>query len=79
LRLTDMTGIEMCERLRRDPKTALVPVILVTSQVLSADERERFGVGRPVLAKSALTREALRTAIRDALGQPRTDLPEVRA
>lgn len=79
LRLTDMTGIEMCERLRRDPKTALVPVILVTSQILSADERQRFGVGRPVLSKSALTRDALRTAIHDTLGQPRTNLPEVRA
>jgi CheY-like chemotaxis protein len=79
LRLTDMTGIEMCERLRRDPKTAQVPVILVTSQMLSPDERERFGVGRPVLSKSALTRDALRTAIHDTLGQPRTNLPEVRA
>jgi CheY-like chemotaxis protein len=79
LRLTDMTGIEMCERLRGDPKTAEVPVILVTSQILSAEERQRFGVGRPVLSKSALTRDALRTAIHDTLGQPRTNLPEVRA
>jgi hypothetical protein len=51
----------------------------VTSQILSPDERERFGVGRPVLAKSALTRDALRAAIHDTLGQPRTTLPEVRA
>jgi signal transduction histidine kinase/CheY-like chemotaxis protein len=79
LRLTDMTGIEMCERLRRDPRTAQVPVILVTSQMLSPDERERFGVGRPVLSKSALTRDALRRAIHDTLGQPRTTVPEVRA
>ena len=74
-----MTGIEMCERLRGDAKAAEVPVILVTSQILSAEERQRFGIGRPVLSKSALTRDALRTAIHDTLGQPRTNLPEVRA
>ena len=79
LRLTDMTGIEMCERLRRDPKTAHVPVILVTSQMLSPGEREQLGVGRPVLSKSALTRDALRTAIDDTLGQPRANQREARA
>jgi CheY-like chemotaxis protein len=78
-RLTDMTGIEMAERLRRDPRTANVPTILVTSQTLSADERMRFGTDRPILSKSALTREALRAAIHDVLVEPRPTTPEVRA
>jgi signal transduction histidine kinase/response regulator RpfG family c-di-GMP phosphodiesterase len=67
LRLTDMTGIELRERLRQQPKTAHVPTILVTSQALSADERERWGMIDPVLSKATLTRETLRAAIRQAL------------
>ena len=35
LRLTDMTGIDVFDRLRQDPTTARVPVIVVTSQRLS--------------------------------------------
>jgi CheY-like chemotaxis protein len=79
LRLTDMTGIELCERLRRDPKTAHVPAILVTSQILSPEERDRLGRDRAVLSKSALTRDALRAAIHQALQTPRSSTPEVRA
>ena len=67
LRLTDMTGIEMRERLRKQPKTANVPTILVTSQTLSAEERERWGITDPVLSKATLTRETLRAAIRQAV------------
>jgi CheY-like chemotaxis protein len=67
LRLTDMTGIEMRERLRKQPKTANVPTILVTSQPLSNDERERWGISDPVLSKATLTRESLRAAIRQAV------------
>jgi CheY-like chemotaxis protein len=67
LRLTDMTGIEMRERLRKQPKTANVPTILVTSQTLSADERERWGIVEPVLSKATLTRDTLRAAIRQAV------------
>jgi CheY-like chemotaxis protein len=67
LRLTDMTGIELRERLRKQPKTAHTPTILVTSKTLSADERERWGVVEPVLSKATLTREILRAAIRRAV------------
>jgi CheY-like chemotaxis protein len=67
LRLTDMTGIEMRERLRKQPKTANVPTILVTSQPLTADERERWGIVDPVLSKATLTRDTLRAAIRQAV------------
>src|SRR5262249_37051317 len=64
LRLTDMSGIELREHLRKQPKTARVPAILVTSQTLSADEQERWGRSEPVLSKATLTRETLRAAIR---------------
>jgi CheY-like chemotaxis protein len=67
LRLTDMTGIELRERLKEQPKTANVPTILVTSRTLSPDERDRWGVTDPVLSKATLTRETLRAAIRQAV------------
>jgi signal transduction histidine kinase/DNA-binding response OmpR family regulator len=67
LRLTDMSGIEVCERLREDARTADVPVILVTSQQLSAEDRHRLHPPRPVLSKSALTRDTLRAAIHEAV------------
>jgi signal transduction histidine kinase/CheY-like chemotaxis protein len=67
LRLTDMSGIELREQLRKQPKTSHVPAILVTSQTLSADEQERWGIVDPVLSKATLTREILRAAIRRAV------------
>lgn len=66
LRLTDMTGVDVCERLRDDPHTAHKPVLLVTSQQLSDEEASRLGAA-PVLSKSQLTRDALRSAIRNAV------------
>jgi signal transduction histidine kinase/DNA-binding response OmpR family regulator len=66
-RLSDMSGLDVCEQLRDDPRTARVPVILVTSQQLSMEERRRFGVDRAVLSKSLLTRDVLRGAIEQAV------------
>jgi CheY-like chemotaxis protein len=57
----------MRERLRKQPRTANVPTILVTSQTLWAEERERWGITDPVLSKATLTRETLRAAIREAV------------
>jgi CheY-like chemotaxis protein len=65
-RLTDMTGIELYDRLQHDARTAKLPVILVTAQRLSIDELNRFGTAQ-VLSKSGLTREALRAAIDNAV------------
>ena len=65
VRLTDMSGIDALERLRQDPSTAAVPVVMVTSQTLTADDRRRLGETR-VLSKGALTRDGLKKAIRDA-------------
>src|SRR4030095_5753680 len=67
LRLTDMNGVDVCERLRDDPTTARTPILLVTSQRLSNEEERRLGSRPPVLSKAQLTREALRSAIREAV------------
>jgi CheY-like chemotaxis protein len=69
LRLTDMSGIDACERLRQLPDTADVPVILVTSQRVTEDDRRRYGAAGAILAKSALTRDGLRSAIHQVVKQ----------
>ena len=67
LRLTDMTGFDVFARLRQDPATAAVPVVVVTSQRLSVEDKERLASAQAVLSKSALTRNLLRSTIASAV------------
>ena len=67
MRLTDMTGLDVCDRLSKDTATAHVPILVVTSQRLTAEERLRLGSGRPIISKAKLTRDSLRVAIRQAV------------
>lgn len=68
-RLTDITGLEVWDRLLKDAKTSAIPVIFVTSQSLPAEELARFDRAPIVLSKATLTRDALQTAIRQAITQ----------
>ncbi len=43
--LPDMDGFEICERLKKDPKTANIPVIFLTAKVEIEDKVRGFGVG----------------------------------
>jgi CheY-like chemotaxis protein len=78
LRLTDMSGVQVCERLRQDPRTANVPIILVTSQQISSEDRRRLHDVFAVLPKSTLTRDNLRSTIHDALSSTRPENSEAR-
>ena len=69
LRLTDMAGFDVFDRLRGDPTTSRVPVVVITSQRLTDDDLKRLSAADSVLSKAALTRESLRTAIAHALDQ----------
>ncbi len=64
--LPDAHGLMVRERLRDDASTAEIPVIVLTGQRLSPDDHTRIGEGTPVVLKASLTRESLRTAIRQA-------------
>jgi len=55
--------------------SADVPVVLITSQLLTDEERRRFGTDRTVLSKSGLTRETLRTTIRRVLEEQPAETP----
>jgi CheY-like chemotaxis protein len=39
--LPDISGLEVCERLKQDPETALIPVIQITGAWLSEEDRQR--------------------------------------
>jgi CheY-like chemotaxis protein len=67
LRLKDMTGVDLCEKLREDEATARLPLVMITSGTLTPEQRQRFGADRPVLSKSSLTRAALHGAIETVL------------
>jgi signal transduction histidine kinase len=71
LRMPDMLGTEVLARLKRNPGTARIPVIISTSQIVADDERERLAahaaafVGKGTLAGAngeAEIRRALRSA-----------------
>ena len=59
LHLGDMDGVDVHAALRQDAPTARVPVIVVTSRAVTAEERRRLGRGTPILSKADLTRERL--------------------
>ena len=66
LNLGDMTGVDVCEALRRDATTSAVPIVVVTSKNITSAERECFA-DIPILSKSVLTRDVLRDVMRRAV------------
>jgi signal transduction histidine kinase/CheY-like chemotaxis protein len=65
--LADGDGRDVLRRLRAEPATRELPVIVVTSQILDADERERLlRDADAVLSKAELSRAALCDAVRAA-------------
>jgi CheY-like chemotaxis protein len=60
------------DRLRADPATSDVPVIICTSSVLAAHQRSRLSHARTILSKATLTRDVMQRALADVWP---TDLP----
>jgi signal transduction histidine kinase len=65
--MPDLTGFEVLERLKADPATRDIPVVVYTALVLGANDRERLGAAAAILRKSTSSRVADRAAIEDAL------------
>ena len=63
--LPDMSGFDVYRALRADPATAALPVVILSSQRV-LPEAVALDAGIQVLAKSQLTRDSLRTALRQA-------------
>jgi signal transduction histidine kinase/CheY-like chemotaxis protein len=65
LRLPDIDGFDVMDRLRADPVTADIPVVVCTSSVLPGHQRRRLSHARAVLSKATLTREVMQRALSD--------------
>ncbi len=75
LQMPRMNGFEFLHELRQKPAWRDIPVIVVTSKDLTADERrELMGAAQAVLQKGALDREQLLRQVSErvaALAKPR--------
>jgi signal transduction histidine kinase/CheY-like chemotaxis protein len=72
LRLPDVDGFDVMDRLGADPTTAGIPVIVCTSSVLTAQQRGRLAHARAILSKATVTREIMQRSLTDIW---LTDLP----
>jgi CheY-like chemotaxis protein len=72
LRMPEMSGFEALERLKSDPTTRDIPVVIITSKAVEHEERRLLdGKVVTILSKAAASREALIGSIRQALSHAR--------
>jgi CheY-like chemotaxis protein len=68
LNMPGLGGIETLTRLKGDSRTSAIPVVIITSQTPTAQEREELMSGaRAILSKEGLSPEALLEAMNDTL------------
>lgn len=70
LRLPDLDGFTVLDRLRAKPATADVPVIVCTSSTITPAERARLPDARVILSKASLTRDLMQRSLREAWMEP---------
>jgi CheY-like chemotaxis protein len=59
LRLPDVHGSEVMKRLREDPATRKIPVIVCTSSVIGGSDRALLAGAAAILSKATLTRDIM--------------------
>jgi signal transduction histidine kinase/CheY-like chemotaxis protein len=69
LLMPDMTGFEVLRRLKSDPATREIPVVIHSSKTLSVEERGRLASAAVILDKEDVPREAALARLRDVLAQ----------
>jgi signal transduction histidine kinase/CheY-like chemotaxis protein len=68
--MPDISGFEVLERLKADPATCAIPVVVVTSKDLNGEERGRLARHEvEVLSKAAVARRDATPSVRDALAR----------
>ena len=65
--MPEMSGFDVLERLKADPATDSISVIVSTSLELSESERRRLGLASAILSKNNLDRERTLKIISEAL------------
>jgi CheY-like chemotaxis protein len=68
LLMPEISGFEVVGALKNDPATARIPIIIVTSKLLTAEDRHRLnGDVKAILEKAEFRYEKLSTEVRRAL------------
>jgi CheY-like chemotaxis protein len=68
--MPEMSGFEVLERLKSDPFTRDIPVIIITSKLLKdRDRRSIDGKAIAILSKETASREAAIASVREATAQ----------
>jgi CheY-like chemotaxis protein len=71
LKMPEMTGFELLDRISKEASLDGVPAIVLTSAILTQGERERLRRAVRIMSKSDLSASALTAAITDVLsGSP---------
>jgi signal transduction histidine kinase len=65
--MPEMSGIEVCRRLKADPQRRLIPIILVTARNRDEDMVEGLNAGADDYITKPVTREVLSARLRSAL------------
>ena len=65
--MPEMSGIEVCRRLKTDPQLRLIPIILVTARTRDEDMVEGLNAGADDYVAKPVTREILSAHLRSAL------------
>jgi CheY-like chemotaxis protein len=73
--MPDLTGFEVIEKLKADPMTCNIPIVVYTALVLGTNDRARLGAAVTILRKSTSSRVADRAAIEEALVQAGVAIP----
>ncbi|HSP65672.1 MAG TPA: response regulator, partial [Candidatus Deferrimicrobium sp.] len=64
-----LSGLSLCRAVRRDPRTACVPIILLTARCFDNDMQEVVDLGGVTFMNKPFDAETLNEALRTALGE----------
>lgn len=69
LKMPEMNGFELLDRMRAEASLGSIPAIVLTSAILSPGERQQLGRAARIMSKSDLSAIALTDAIANVLGK----------
>jgi pilus assembly protein CpaE len=69
-----LSGYQVCERLRADPRTVHVPIIILTARTQAVDQKTALEAGADLYLAKPVTPDELVKAVKELLSRP-TDVP----
>jgi signal transduction histidine kinase/CheY-like chemotaxis protein len=69
LKMPEMTGFELLDRISDEKSLDGIPAIVLTSAILTLGERQRLGRASRIISKSDLSGSALAAAVTDVVGR----------